>query len=67
MSIAITRCMLAVVMRYSRLERHAGKLARAVLRGRGVSNDLLLPDTTDAEIRVESGRRRIMHCLTMEL
>jgi len=24
-------------------------------------------DTTDAEIRVESGRRRIMHCLTMEL
>ena len=24
-------------------------------------------DTTDAEIRVESGRRRIMNCLTMEL
>ena len=50
-----------------RLERQAGKLARAVLRGRGVSNDLMLPDTTDAEIRVESGRRKIMNCLTMEL
>ena len=24
-------------------------------------------DTTDAEISVESGRRRIMNCLTMEL
>ena len=55
-----------VVRRYSRLERHARKLARAVLRGRGVSNDLLLPDAADAEISVESGRWRITDCLTIE-
>ena len=54
MSTAIISCTRAVVRRYSRLERHAGRLARAVLRGRGVSNDLPLPDTADAEITVES-------------
>ena len=30
----------------NRLERHAGKLARAVLRGRGPGDRLLLPDPT---------------------
>ena len=35
--------------RCSRLERHAGKLARAVLRGREASNDLLLPDKLDTK------------------
>ena len=30
----------------NRLERHAGKLARAVLRGRGLGDRLLLPDRT---------------------
>jgi predicted transposase YbfD/YdcC len=34
-----------VANRCSRLERHAGKLARAVLRGRGASNGPLLPDS----------------------
>lgn len=36
--------------RCSRLERHAGKLARAVLRGRGASNGLLLPDRLTAVV-----------------
>jgi len=36
--------MQAMADRCSRLERHAGKLACAVLRGRGASNGLLLPD-----------------------
>ena len=31
---------------FERLERHAGKLARAVLRGRDGGSAVLLPDTT---------------------
>ena len=31
-------------LQVNRLERHAGKLARAVLRGRGPGDRLLLPD-----------------------
>ena len=33
---------------FERLERHAGKLARAVLRGRGGGNAVLLPDLTES-------------------